>query len=207
METGARLRYADKRYDFPAQADACAEIGAIVRRELEREPKTLFLCNTYTVGKENAFDAAADAAGGRCYVPARRAESLRMCGRWRDAVHTEDAADPAVRVWVGGAMSGLAENVGAKGGGDGGPHERLLKLLQDSAGRYAAVVSLRCTGWEYRRGQRSTPVWAANDGATRCYGVPRVRRADLPLTESRRRRGRDVDIPTSRGDARDVDCP
>jgi len=176
--------YADKRYDFPAQADACAEIGAIVRRELEREPKTLFLCNTYTVGKENAFDAAADAAGGRCYVPARRAESLRMCGRWRDAVHTEDATDPAVRVWVGGAMSGLAENVGAKGGGDGGPHERLLKLLQDSAGRYAAVVSLRCTGWEYRRGQRSTPVWAANDGATRCYGVPYSEHSSFPELEA-----------------------
>eukprot|EP00629_Pelagomonadales_sp_RCC1024_P009576 CAMPEP_0119289148 /NCGR_PEP_ID=MMETSP1329-20130426/38543_1 /TAXON_ID=114041 /ORGANISM="Genus nov. species nov., Strain RCC1024" /LENGTH=205 /DNA_ID=CAMNT_0007289939 /DNA_START=177 /DNA_END=790 /DNA_ORIENTATION=+ len=49
--------YANKNYDFPPQAEACAEIRSIVQREMHREPKTLIMCNAYTIGKENAFDA------------------------------------------------------------------------------------------------------------------------------------------------------
>ena len=78
--------YANPKYDFPAQVDACDEIKRIVREELRREPKTLFLCNTYSVGKENAFDAVVDASGGTLFVPPRRAEALRLCDRWRSWV-------------------------------------------------------------------------------------------------------------------------
>ena len=136
---------------------------------MRREPKTLFLCNTYSVGKENAFDAVVDASGGTLFVPPRRAEALRLCDRWRSC-YTNDVNDPQVNVWVGGATSGVDQALG-RDRDQKGPHGELKKLL-DSQPRYEAVVSLRCTGWEYRPGKASSAVWAENDGCTRTYGVP-----------------------------------
>jgi DNA cross-link repair 1A protein len=161
--------YANPKYDFPAQVDACDEIKRIVREELRREPKTLFLCNTYSVGKENAFDAVVDASGGTLFVPPRRAEALRLCDRWRSC-YTNDVNEPRVNVWVGGATSGVDQALG-RDRDQKGPHGELKKLL-DSQPRYEAVVSLRCTGWEYRPGKASSAVWAENEGRTRTYGVP-----------------------------------
>ena len=150
-----------------------------MRDELRREPKTLFICNTYSVGKENAFDAVVDASGGTLFVPPRRAEALRLCDRWR-SLYREDAADPRINVWVG--MPG-GDQASGRDRDQKGPHGELKKLL-DAQPRYAAVVSLRCTGWEYRPGKVSSPVWAENDGATRTYGVPYSEHSSFPELEA-----------------------
>jgi DNA cross-link repair 1A protein len=171
--------YAARKYDFPSQADACDEIKRIVRVELRREPRTLFICNTYSVGKENAFDAVVDASGGTLLVPPRRAEALRLCDRWR-SLYREDATDPRINVWVG--MPG-GDQAGGRDRDQKGPHGELKKLL-DAQPRYAAIVSLRCTGWEYRPGKVSSPVWAENDGATRTYGVPYSEHSSFPELEA-----------------------
>ena len=174
--------YANARYDFPAQAEACAGIERIVAREVAREPRTLFLCNAYSVGKENAFDAAIRASGGRGYVPARRAECLRLCGRWDDALHSEDRDGADVAVWVGYECERKND--------EGDVHARLAKVLDDSKERYAAVVALRCTGWEYKKscwgddGAYEPPVWASDDGRTRTYGVPYSEHSSFPELEA-----------------------
>ncbi|KAJ8606641.1 hypothetical protein CTAYLR_008379 [Chrysophaeum taylorii] len=156
--------YASPRWDFPAQEDACRTIAEVVASS---PPRTLFVVGTYSLGKENAVDAAIRASGGLGYVPKRRAEALRFCGRWDDSLHCADKDDPRVRVWVEGVFGG--------GGGGGStaqkksPHERLLAVLENS--RFDAVCSLRCTGWEFRRGKAYSE-WVENDGQTRCVGVP-----------------------------------
>ncbi|KAH8069700.1 hypothetical protein JL721_5588 [Aureococcus anophagefferens] len=171
--------------DFPSQGEACAVIADVVTQELAREPKTLFLANAYSVGKENAFDAAIRASGGLGYVIGRRAESLRACGRWDPSLHTEDASDERVAVWVGHRAAPGARD------GDDGPHGQLAKVLAD-APRFKAVVSLRCTGWEYQKSCRCAggglggldtycpKVWEGNDGATRAYGVPYSEHSSFP---------------------------
>ena len=91
--------YADARWSFPPQEEALRLLARVVAEELAREPKTLFVVGSYEIGKEKAIDAVVRASGGRALVPPRRAMSLRLCGWWDDALHTEaDAADVAVHV-------------------------------------------------------------------------------------------------------------
>ena len=54
--------YCDPRWTFPDRDVACEAMAEIVRRELRREPRTLFLVGSYAVGKERAVRAVARAA-------------------------------------------------------------------------------------------------------------------------------------------------
>ena len=45
-----------------------AEVGRLVRTELERDPNTLFLVGTYSIGKEKVLEAVAKAARSRCVL-------------------------------------------------------------------------------------------------------------------------------------------
>ena len=157
--------YAQPRWCFPPQPDALRMLGEVVSAELAREPRTLIVIGSYQVGKELAIEAVARASGGRALVPPRRALSLRLCGAWDDALHTEtDADDVRVHVSPLGGMGAEA-------------HDQMLQTLrsQTPADRYAAVVSLRPTGWTYTRalaaGGAPKP-WVDNEGATRLYGIP-----------------------------------
>ena len=46
--------YCAPQWKFPDQDDVCAAMGEITRRELAREPRTLFLVGSYQIGKERA---------------------------------------------------------------------------------------------------------------------------------------------------------
>lgn len=165
--------YASPRWSFPSQVDACSLIGDFVSQQLTREPLTLFMVGTYSLGKENAVDAAIRASGGVGWLPPRRAAAFKFCGRWDDALHTEDKLDQrGVRVWVesfGGASQAPARNLSRDG--KQGPHDRLLAVLDNAGGSFSAVCSLRCTGWEYR-GRAAYSEWVENEGKTRLVGVP-----------------------------------
>ena len=54
--------YCAPQWKFPDQAEVCAAMGEIVRRELAREPRTLFLVGSYSIGKERAVAAVTRAA-------------------------------------------------------------------------------------------------------------------------------------------------
>ena len=155
--------YAQPRWDFPPQPDSLEMLGRIVRAELEREPATLLIVGSYSVGKEKAIEAVARASGGRALVPPHRATSLRLCGMWDDALHTEADADD-VRVHVAPMMS-----TGQNG------HEQMAALLQADGCRHRAAVTFRPTGWSHTALTRSggcPKAWEDNGGATRIYGVP-----------------------------------
>ena len=62
--------YCKPRWIFPsrAQPKVLELMRDIVRSELESEPKTLFLCGAYTIGKENAIKAVTQAANSKVCV-------------------------------------------------------------------------------------------------------------------------------------------
>ena len=53
--------YCNPNYDFPSQKVALQCMQKIVLEALKEEPKTLFTCSAYSVGKEKAFKAIGEA--------------------------------------------------------------------------------------------------------------------------------------------------
>eukprot|EP00040_Diaphanoeca_grandis_P001604 m.276223 g.276223 ORF g.276223 m.276223 type:complete len:306 (+) comp122765_c0_seq1:156-1073(+) len=130
--------YCKPRHTFPDQGKAVKLMGEIVVQELSREPNTLFLCGSYTIGKENAIEAVAKAASSKTLVSLRKARILKMCGRWNDDIYTTvDTSD--VRVRVGSLDSGPAA------------HEALYQMMEEDTfpKRFSAAVAFRPTGWCY----------------------------------------------------------
>ena len=140
---------------------------AIAAEEVLREPNTLFLVGSYSIGKENAIEAVAKGAGSQALVNFNRARTLKLSGRWDSAVYTE--AD----------SQGVMVRVAAMGASD---HAEALRLLEGEAGRYDAVVAFRPTGWTYSKGQAAAGYkpWVENDGRTRLYSVPYSEHSSFP---------------------------
>jgi hypothetical protein len=140
---------------------------AIAAEEVLREPKTLFLVGSYSIGKENAIEAVAKGAGSQALVNFNRARTLKLSGRWDPTVYTE--AD----------SRGVMVRVAAMGASD---HAEALRLLEGEGGRYDAVVAFRPTGWTYSKGQDAAGYkpWVENDGRTRLYSVPYSEHSSFP---------------------------
>ncbi len=153
--------YASPRWRLPPQEAVLRRIGELVGAAIAREPRTLIVVGSYSIGKEKAIRAAATAAGGRALVSGARGESLRHCGEWDDAVHTE-TDDASVRVHVA--------PMGTYGGRDG--HAALGALLDKSDGRYVAAMFIRPTGWSYAKGWASARDWFGSGGRTCVCTVP-----------------------------------
>lgn len=113
--------YCRPHYTFPEQEAACASMAEITRRELGRAPRTLFLCSSYSIGKENAVEAVARAAGVPALVTAHRGRMLRWCDRWDDALYTEHDDGGG---YTGGGTAGGGASGGTVGDAGGGVRER-----------------------------------------------------------------------------------
>ncbi|CAN0518075.1 unnamed protein product, partial [Ectocarpus sp. 8 AP-2014] len=53
--------YCGPRHTFPDQSEASGGATQLVRMELQRDPNTLFLVGTYSIGKEKVLEAVAKA--------------------------------------------------------------------------------------------------------------------------------------------------
>lgn len=60
--------YCNPTYAFPPQSEVIDFTVNLVRRELQRNPSTLIVCGSYTIGKERIFIAVADALGCKICV-------------------------------------------------------------------------------------------------------------------------------------------
>ena len=135
--------YCAPQWKFPDQDQVCAAMGEIVRRELAREPRTLFLVGSYSIGKERAVAAVTRAANSRAGVGWHRARTLKLSGWWDDAMYVceddeyamQSATDAAQRVnikqetsltnavhSVSGAIGADALDVPDRPDGDRGSH-------------------------------------------------------------------------------------
>ena len=172
--------YCDPRWRFPDRKRACAAMAEIARAELRREPRTLFLVGSYSIGKERAVKAVANAVRSRVGVGWHRARTLKLTGWWdenlflcedderavAEAAEAAEAAEDKSRARAGGvsASSSVSPSntpappfrvrVSPMGGGP--PHENMARALRESrdpetgAPYFKAAVSFRPTGWSYR---------------------------------------------------------
>lgn len=159
--------YCSPRWAFPDQAVACDWLRQITARELRREPDTLFIVGAYSIGKEKAAKAVAEAANSAIFIDERRWETIKLagCGSLTlpsgDPLWSIDKAD--CRVWML-PLGNLA-------------HEALLHHLDSTKGRFRSVVTFRPTGWAFtkameREGIEKVRVWSDNNDCTHIYAVP-----------------------------------
>ena len=91
--------YCKPCYTFPDQKEVLEALGEIAKSELEREPDTVFLVGSYSIGKERAIAAVARALGSKCLISEQRARVLMLAGAMDTEVFTtEDADDVIIRV-------------------------------------------------------------------------------------------------------------
>ena len=169
--------YCDPRWTFPDRAEVCAGMAEVVRAELEREPRTLFLVGSYSVGKERAVAAVARAAKSRAGVGWHRARTLKLTGWWDDALFLCEDDERAMHA----AAETAAE--AARSNGRATPTPRtptpLRRLVGCASRRWGA--DRRTRTWRGRFARRSIPrrvdpgsePWCPFDrrgGATRAVG-------------------------------------
>ena len=166
--------YCDPRWRFPDRKRACAAMAEIARAELRREPRTLFLVGSYSIGKERAVKAVANAVRSRVGVGWHRARTLKLTGWWDENLFlcedderaVADAAERAAAEIASGSAAGQAHpapqsRVRVTPMGGGPPHENMANLLRESRDPntgepyFKAAVSFRPTGWSYR-GSKAT---------------------------------------------------
>ena len=165
--------YCDPKWRFPDQAEVLSTMGAIAKRELIREPRTLFLVGSYSIGKEKAVRAVANAVQSKVAVGWHRARTLKLTGWWDDALFICEDDERAMtgtgaesldrRSGEASTSSGVVTpptplfrvRVSPMGGGP--PHENMLRLLKESLEPqtglpyFKSVVSFRPTGWSYAK--------------------------------------------------------
>eukprot|EP00928_Gymnodinium_smaydae_P031496 TRINITY_DN23095_c0_g4_i1.p1 TRINITY_DN23095_c0_g4~~TRINITY_DN23095_c0_g4_i1.p1 ORF type:complete len:884 (+),score=126.18 TRINITY_DN23095_c0_g4_i1:114-2765(+) len=161
--------YCNKRWCFPAQEIVCEWLQDIVRTELARDEKTLFIVGSYQIGKERAVQAVAEAASSAAYVEPRRWRVLQLAG-WGEATRRTSGEQlwtidkEGCSVWMV-SLGGLG-------------HEVLKHFLDSTKGTFTSVVAFRPTGWAWApkrmsaEGSAGCRAWCDNDGKTRIYGVP-----------------------------------
>eukprot|EP00038_Savillea_parva_P031554 m.87854 g.87854 ORF g.87854 m.87854 type:complete len:952 (+) comp9728_c0_seq1:293-3148(+) len=153
--------YNRPKHTFPPQRDILNALDRLVREELAREPRTLFIVGSYSIGKERAIEAVARAAKSPALVSARKARLLKLCQRDASLYTVEDGPDVCVRVAGAGLSTG---------------HEGLAELHVVTEGRFAAIVAFRPTGWTYSPAQEAKGFQPWCEGSpgkeTRVYGIP-----------------------------------
>lgn len=112
--------YCAPQWKFPDQDDVCAAMGEITRRELAREPRTLFLVGSYQIGKERAVAAVARAANSRAGVGWHRARTLKLSGWWDDSLFVCEDDEYAMQSATDAAQS-KSRVIASRDNGSGAP--------------------------------------------------------------------------------------
>lgn len=159
--------YCDKKWTFPDQEVVLEKMREIAREEMKREPRTLFLCGSYSVGKERAIRAVCQGAQSRASVTARRKRSLVLSGWWRDDLFVCEEDDPEEAAKCCVRVCGL---------GKGSNHKAMMDIITNEAPRWGAVVAFSPTGWSYTKKMEENGFdvkpWVENDSRTRTYSIP-----------------------------------
>jgi DNA cross-link repair 1A protein len=132
--------YNSPKHCFPPQDQVLDALARIVQTELEREPNTVFLVGSYSIGKEKAIEAVARAAASPALVSSRKARLVKMCQRDPDLYTEEDGPHVRVRVAGPGMSAG---------------HEGLADLHLATRGKFASAVAFRPTGWMFTPSQKA----------------------------------------------------
>ena len=159
--------YCEKKWTFPDQSIVLDKMREIAAAEIKREPRTLFICGSYALGKERAISAVCRGAQSRASVTARRKKSLELSGWWNDEMFACEEDDSVAAAQCRVRVVGL---------GKGSNHKAMMEIIKKEAPRWNAVVAFSPTGWSYTKKMDlegfTVKPWIEYDGRTRVYAIP-----------------------------------
>ena len=130
--------YCKEEYDFPSQADVVEATCDLVKRHLERHPKTLICVGSYTIGKERIFTALAERYDFKIWAGTEKTRILRTL---RDPViDARLVTTPHLAQLHVMEMKRLRNS------------RELQQYLYNLNGKYKHVLTIKPTGWTHCQG-------------------------------------------------------
>ena len=182
--------YCNPNYDFPRQKVALECMQKIVLEALREEPKTLFTCSAYSVGKEKAFKAIGDAVrtffednnmnnnnNTKIAVMLKKKQMLTLTEWYDDNCFTCFQGEPDDPT----GSKAMEQHVRVISHGGKDPHVSMNAILLAEKHRFKRVVAFSPSGWAWKWQMRKTyeetkclicEPWIGNDGLTKLYHVP-----------------------------------
>ncbi|CAN8266381.1 unnamed protein product [Cochlearia groenlandica] len=151
--------YCNPRYKFPSKEDVLSYVVRIAKEFLRKQPKTLIVVGSYSIGKECVYLAIAKALGVKIFANASRRRILQSFG-WDDISKNLCTDGKATCLHVL-PMSSLKI-------------ERLDEHLKTYREQYGSVLAFRPTGWTYSEkvGEHLDMIKPTSSGKVTIYGVP-----------------------------------
>ncbi|CAN7026160.1 unnamed protein product [Brassica rapa subsp. trilocularis] len=151
--------YCNPRYKFPSKEDVLSYVVRITKEFLRKQPRTLIVVGSYSIGKECVYLAIAKALGVKVFANASRRRILESFG-WDDISKSLCTDGKATCLHVL-PMSALK-------------FERLDEHLKVYREQYGAVLAFRPTGWTYSEkvGEHLDMIRPTSRGKVTIYGVP-----------------------------------
>jgi DNA cross-link repair 1A protein len=178
--------YLMPKFVFPTQRLAIEKMVDALREEHAANPKTLFVCMSYHIGKERAYFGAADALGWKIWASHEKCKVLRLLdlpSRWMSMLtdHPEEAQMHVL---------GMGQDIHA---------QALADRIAGTA--WERVVIIKPTGWTFRPRKPDT-LERREDGCVVTLGVPYSEHSSYPELRDcvRMLRPKRV-IPTVAGDS------
>lgn len=151
-------RYCEPRYTFPVQSETVQRVVELAVEHNRRAPSTLFVCGTYTLGKENVFLGIVEALNCKLWANDGKRKVLecldnqiineRLTNRqWAAQVHVCRMSDLNISF--------------------------LQSYLKHHEGIYTHIVAFIPTGWEMSRKSKTFDIVnTVSRGNITIYGVP-----------------------------------
>ncbi|KAL0889651.1 hypothetical protein Bca101_013634 [Brassica carinata] len=151
--------YCNPRYKFPSKEDVLSYVVRISKEFLRKQPRTLIVVGSYSIGKECVYLAIAKALGVKIFANASRRRILQSFG-W-DEISKNLCTDGKATCLHVLPMSALKV-------------ERLDEHLKVYKEQYGAVLAFRPTGWTYSEkvGEHLDLIKPTSRGKVTIYGVP-----------------------------------
>ncbi|KAJ0230559.1 DNA cross-link repair protein SNM1 [Hirschfeldia incana] len=151
--------YCNPRYKFPSKEDVLSYVVRITKEFLRKQPRTLIVVGSYSIGKECVYLAIAKALGVKIFANASRRRILQSFG-W-DEISKNLCTDGKATCLHVLPMSALKV-------------ERLEEHLKVYKEQYGAVLAFRPTGWTYSEkvGEHLDLIKPTSRGKVTIYGVP-----------------------------------
>ncbi|GLH13150.1 Uncharacterized protein GBIM_17775, partial [Gryllus bimaculatus] len=98
--------YCNPKYEFPTQESVVEGVIEIARKHMKLHSNTLFVCGTYTIGKEKVFMGLADALQCKVWASKAKLEVLRCFNDKKlNSKLVEDPSKAQVHLWPMGNLN------------------------------------------------------------------------------------------------------